>query len=299
MNSLDLPSIGVQQNKALTAEITSTEVDKTISLLKTDKSPGSDGFTGEWYKMFKPELLPMLLSCFNYTLKEGHMPQSWSEALISVIPKEGKDKLDCSSYRPISILNIDYKLFAAIIARRMEDIVSDMIDPDQTGFVKERQTQDNIRRTLHVIDYLTKEKISSTLISLDAAQAFDSVGWDFLYQVLERFGFDEKSVLCIRSLYSSPTARIKINGHLSCPIRLGRGCRQGCVLSPALFALFIEPLAQAIREDPEIQGVLIGNTEYKISLFADDILLTLRHPELSVPKLMTALSTFGTTQVIN
>ena len=294
LNSLDLPSIGLQQNKVLTAVITSTEIDEAISLLKTDKSPGSDGFTGEWYKMFRTELLPMLLSSFNYTLKEGHMPQSWSEALITVIPKEGKDKLECSSYRPISILNIDYKLFASIIARRMEGIISDMVDPDQAGFVRERQTQDNIRRTLHVADHIIKENMSATLISLDAMAAFDSVGFEYLYQVLERFGFNEKSVKCIRSLYSSPTARIKINGHLSRSIKLERGCRQGCVLSPGLFALFLKPLAQAIREDPEIQGVLIGNTEYKISLFADDILLTLGSPENSLPKLMSVLSTFGT-----
>lgn len=144
-----------------------------------------------------------------------------------------------------------------------------------------------------MVEYVIKGNISATLISLYAEKVFDSVGWSFLYQVLQRFGFNEKSVQCIRSLYSNPTARIRINGHLTQPIKLERGCRQGCPLSPALFALFIEPLAQAIREDPGIKGISIGDNEYKISLFADDILLTLTDVQRSAPKLMSLLGLFG------
>lgn len=90
-------------------------------------------------------------------LKEGEIPNSWREAFISVIPKEGKDKLDCSNYRLVSVLNQDYRLFTAILARRLETILPDIINLDQTGFIKQRQTQDNIRRTLHVIQTLSEK----------------------------------------------------------------------------------------------------------------------------------------------
>ena len=293
LESLDLPSIGEEQNKALMAEITMEEIGKAISRLKANKAPGTDGFPGEWYKAFKDEIVPMLFDCFNYTLKKGEPPSTWREAIILVIPKEGKDRKECSSYRPISVLNIDYKLYASILVKRLEHIIVELVDPDQTGFVRERQTQDNIRRVLHVIDHVNKGNIGATVISLDAEKAFDSVRWKYLYLALRRFGFKDDFINCIRTLYSSPNARIKINGHLSQVVNLERGCRQGCPLSPALFALFIEPLAQLIRDDEVIKGVMVRGLEQKICLYADDVLLFITTPEVSIPRLMSSLKDFG------
>lgn len=139
---------------------------------------------------------------------------------------------------------IKYRLYASIIAKRLEHIIPDLIDTDQTRFIKQRQTYDNVWRTLHLMDFVDKTKSSAPLISLDAENTFDSVRWEFFYLVSQRFGFNEKAINCFKSLYSSPTARIKINGNISNSIALERGCRQGCPLSPTLFALFIEPLAQ-------------------------------------------------------
>ena len=142
LSSLHLPSIGEQQNKEIMSEITA-ELNKPISRLKANKAPGSDGYPSEWYKTFKFQITPMLLNCFNHTLRTGEAPQSWKEAVISIIPKEGQDKKECGSYRPISVLNVDYKLFASILYKRLESIVPELVDLDQTGFVLNRQTQDN------------------------------------------------------------------------------------------------------------------------------------------------------------
>lgn len=291
LDSLDLPSIGTEQNKKLTQQITEEEIGKAISNLKGNKVPGPDGFPSEWYKCFKQMIVPTLKSCFNQVLEGGEIPISWNQALISVILKPGKDATECSSYRPVSVLNIDYGIFTTIMAKRFENILSDLIDTDQTGFVKNRTTHDNIRRAFKIINHM--KPTESVVLSLDAEKAFDSVRWEFLYMSLKRFRFNYQVINCLKSLYKSPTARIKINGDLSDGVSLKRGCRQGCAMSATLFVLFIEPLAQAIRESENIIGVNVYNTEYKICLYADDILLTLIKPDISLTTLISLLKKYG------
>lgn len=125
LESLDLPSVGLEQNKLITQEITKAEIDNAISRLKTNKVPGGDGFLAKWSKLFRDLLTPMLLKCLNYVLKGRETPVSWNQAIISVIPKVGKERTECSSYRVISVLNIDYRLFASIIAKRLENLIPD------------------------------------------------------------------------------------------------------------------------------------------------------------------------------
>uniref|UniRef100_A0A669ELI9 Reverse transcriptase domain-containing protein n=1 Tax=Oreochromis niloticus TaxID=8128 RepID=A0A669ELI9_ORENI len=293
LNSLDLPTIGREANSKLTSLISREEISKAISSLKSNKSPGTDGLPAEWYKTMKESLLPLLETSFNYILEGGLVPPSWKEAFISVLPKEGQNRLNCKSYRPISVLNSDYKLYTTILVRRMDAIMPSLIDEDQTGFLKNRQTHDNIRRALHIIEHIDNKKNSSIILSLDAEKAYDSVNWDFLFLVMKRFGFCSEFIKCFQALYSLPTARIKINGSLSDTILLERGCRQGCPASPYLFNLFIEPLAQAIRQETSLKGIVIGGDEYKVCLYADDVLVTITDPSSGIPVLMGMLETYG------
>jgi len=291
LNTLDMPSIGEIQNKSLIAEITTEELQQVMGKLKSGKSPGSDGFPSEWYRAYYKELMPLLRDTFNLVIKEGKTPPSWKEAIISVIPKEKKDREYCQNYRPISLLNTDYTIFSSILASRIQLFLPDLIDEDQTGFVKGRQTYDNIRRTLHIIDRANRNKLPIGLISLDAEKAFDRVNLEFLYLTLEKLVFNDKSVQCIK--YQNPTARVRINGSLSERFLLERGTRQGCCLSPSLFAINIQPLAQLIRQHLLIPGVEINGMEHKICLFADDVMIYLAEPKKHLIKLMQVLEQFN------
>lgn len=290
---LNLPQIGEEQNNQIVSEITQEEINTAISKLKNNKSPGADGYTSEWYKVFRRTLTPLLHKTFNSILKGGAVPESWREAIISVIAKDGKDGTICSNYRPISVLNVDYRIFTAILARRMEKILPEIISLDQTGFIKHRQTNDNIRRTLHIMKHIKDMKLKALILGMDAEKAFDSVKWEFLFKVMKRFNFHERFIKTIKTLYTNPIARIKVNGSLSNVINLERGCRQGCSVSPLLFAIFLEPLSQWIKQNNSIKGVKVGGIEQKIAMFADDVLIYLENPELSLPILMKSFTDFG------
>lgn len=154
---------------------------------------------------------------------------------------------------------------------------------DQTAFVVTRQTHDNIRRSLHIIRHIHQNKIAAMLISIDAEKAFDSVRWKFLFTVMKKLGFNVQLIKTLEALYTKPEAKLKINGELSDSFQLERSTRQGCPLSPLLFAVFIEPLAQWIRQNNSISGVKLGAGEQKLALFADDILIYLTNPTKSLP----------------
>lgn len=277
----------------MVSEISTEEIWAAISKLKNNKSPGADGYISELYNIFQKSLIPLLHRTFNWIMKGGAVPDSWREAIISVIAKEGKDVTNCSNYRPISVLNVDYRLFTEILARRIEKILPDVISLDQTGFIKHRQTQDNIRQTLHIIKHIDEKKLEALIMGMDAEKAFDSVGWEFLFRVMKRFNFHEKCIKTIQTLYTNPIARIKVNGSLSKTIKLGKGCRQGCSVSPLLFAIFLEPLSQWIKQNDSIKGVTIAGIEQKIALFADDVLIYLVNPNSSLSVLLDAFKEFG------
>ena len=94
-----------------------------------------------------------------------------------LLNSKGKDSLDCKQFRPISVLNLDYKMYMAILASRIEKLLPSLIHLDQTGFIHERQTQDSLRRTLHIMWYIQQNKTQAMLVGLDAEKAFDSVRW--------------------------------------------------------------------------------------------------------------------------
>lgn len=251
-NSICLTKLTEEEADLLTRPITREEIKNSILNLKNNKSPGVDGLPGEYYKMFEGELAPLLDKVYNYALSKGDPPQSWSEAIISVIYKDGKDPTLCSSYRPISLLFVDLKILTAIIANRMQKYMRKLVKPDQTGFIASRQGTDNVRRALNLQIVAQKRNTPSMLLSLDAEKAFDWVDWGFLQQALRHMGFNEMFIKWVQTFYKNPKSRVRVNGHCSKFFPLGRGTRQGEVLSPSLFALSIEPLAELIRSNPLI-----------------------------------------------
>lgn len=293
LKQLSLPLVTQEQNNNLVQPISEEEIVKVIKKSKAGKSPGSDGYTYEFYKEFQHILIPILSRVFNDILGNAQWPTTWSTSVISVIHKEGKNPEDCSSYRPISLLNVDQKLFTAIMANRLTDILPNLIHFDQTGFVKDRVLGDNIRKTINIIDHTLRTNISMLAIMLDAEKAFDRLLWPFLTNVCEKFGFHHRFINLLKVMYKHSTAKVRVNGTLSDQFIIQRGTKQGDPLSPQLFALCIEPLAEQIRTNRQIKGVTIEEIEHKIALYADDVILYLTDVCNSLPTLMEEIRKYS------
>lgn len=215
---------------------------------------------------------------FADSLKNSQLPPTLNLANISLILKKNKPPDSCSSYWPISLIGVDAKIFSKLLARRLEVVLPNLINPDQTDFIQKRFSITNIRRLLNVIQYTNQQHCEAISVSLDAEKAFNRVEWGYLFEALQRFSIEGEFRKWIQTMSCVIT-----NGLRSDSFPLARGTRQGCPLSPLLFALALEPLAEAIWQNKDIKGISIRGGEHKIALYADGILLFLSSPELSIP----------------
>lgn len=250
--------------------LTIGECYNVLNNMSSNKSPGNDGLSSEWYWKFWNVIGNFLVDVLNTGLRKGELSSSQKQAVITLIEKEGKDRCKLKNWRPISLLNVDYKIASKVLASRICKVIPNLINSDQSGFVKGRFIGESIRTIADIINYTKYKDIPGLLLFLDFEKAFDSLEWDFLFKVLERMNFGSDFVSHVKSLYKNISSCVMNNGLASNYFTVGRGVRQGDPLSPYLFILAIELLSCTIRDDNTIEGILINDVEIKIVQYADD-----------------------------
>ena len=266
----NLPKLKDADLEELERPLTKQECFETLKTCSKGKCPGSDGFTVEFFQQFWTALGEEMVQSFNYASRHGHLNITQRQGIIKVVPKKRKNKLYLENWRPISLLNIDYKIITKTIASRISNVLPFLIHDDQTGYVKGRYIGQNIRLIQDIMKITSLENIPGMAIFIDFKKAFDSVDWEFLAKVLETFNFGPQIRNWIRTFYTDISSCVINNGHASEFFSLQRGVRQGCPLSGILFALCAEILANAVSNNKNIRGIQIHNKEYILSQYADD-----------------------------
>ena len=179
------------------------------------------------------------------------------------------------NWRPITLLNIIYKIASGVVANRIKQYLPKLINEDQTGFISGRYIGENTRLLYDVLHFTEKENIPGLLLLVDFEKAFDTVSWSCIEQTLKYFNFGESIINWIKLFQNNIYSSINQGGNLSESIPICRGCRQGDPASSYIFVLCAELLAARIRNNQEIKGIKLGKKEIKLSLFADDTTLIL------------------------
>uniref|UniRef100_A0A803J6R9 Reverse transcriptase domain-containing protein n=1 Tax=Xenopus tropicalis TaxID=8364 RepID=A0A803J6R9_XENTR len=245
LSKLTMPTLSDTQSAHLNAPITQEEVISTIKSLQNNKAPGPDGFSNNFFKKLSSPVAPQLTKLFNSLHLSQAPRKELFQATITTIPKPNKDTTKVENYHPISLLNSDIKIYAKILANRLNPILRGLISNDQVGFVPTRQAPDNTRKVINIAISANQTRSPCLLVALDAEKAFDRVSWLYLQKVLEKFGFSGTFLEHVLTLYKFPSASIRANGQSSPTFTLSNGTRQGCPLSPLIFVLLMEPLAEA------------------------------------------------------
>jgi len=271
--------------------VTKNECAKSLKEMANQKSPGTDGFSTEFYKFFWNDISEHVVSSFNYAFNHGNLSIDQMRGIISLTPKKDKDKLYIKNWRPIALLNTDYKLLAKILSTRLKNVISKIINPDQTGYITGRYIGENIRTVADTIEYITQNKESALIILIDFEKAFDTIKWSFIDKALKNVNLGPDFRKWVNILYKDSKSTVINNGHFTKFFKLQRGVRQGCPLSVYLFLVVVEHLACHIRNNKNISGILLNNDELKISQMADDTTIFLKSHH-SIQPLINALNDF-------
>ncbi|CAM5171508.1 unnamed protein product, partial [Natator depressus] len=273
----ELPTVSVGDRDRLELPLTLAEFSEALRRMPTNKSPGMDGLTVEFYRAFWDILGPDLVTVWAESLQGGVLPLSCRRAVLALLPKKG-DLRDLRNWRPLSLLSTDYKIVAKAISLRLGSVMADVIHPDQTYTVPGRSIFDNLFLVRDLLELGRRDGLSFALLSLDQEKAFDRVDHGYLLSTLRAFGFGPQFVSFLRVLYASAECLVRLNWTLTEPVSFGRGVRQGCPLSGQLYALAIEPFLCLLRR--RLTGLVLREPELRLvlSAYADDVLLVVQDP---------------------
>ncbi|KAL9664765.1 hypothetical protein QQ045_020172 [Rhodiola kirilowii] len=277
LEELSFSSLNDDQRVFLERDISEEEILLALKDCDGNKAPGPDIFNINFYKKFWLMVGDEVVGFIKEFCVNGRLSRGINKTYLALIPKSVNPH-SFAVFRPISLVNSMYKILSKCLARRLSSVLPQIISPNQSAFITDRNILDDIMIVNELIHAVKKEKRSAIVKKLDFKKAYDSVSWEYLRSIQASMGFGAKWMGWMSECYSSVSLSILINGSPTKEIFMERGLRQGDPLSPLLFLMAVEGLSRILNnvvQKGRISGVeWVRNRESLTHLqFADDTVL--------------------------
>ena len=278
----------------LDGEISDEEIKIAEYILRNGKSPGFDSISNEMLQCLREARPDILRKIFNSILKSPKTIDKWSISMINPLHKSGS-KMDPDNYRGISLISCFSKFFSAILNIRLTQFALDrgIFSKSQLGFLAGCRTADALLILGNLIEFYCKRNSKYIFgCFVDFKKAFDSIPRRILFQKLLNYGINGKFYDCLVNIYSNDIACIKVDNYLTPSFIANQGVKQGCILSPTLFNIFLadfQPLIETDACDPVQINV---RTNLGCLIWADDILLLSKSKE-GLQNMLSVLNTYS------
>lgn len=243
------------ENAILDQIPTIEEISKALKEMKNNKSAGNDGIPAEILKCLVPEIVPHLKVLFDKIWSHEQVPQDFRDALIVNIFKKKGDPADCGNYRGISLLVVAGKILARVMSNRLLPYLDKLLPQSQCGFRPNRSTIDMIFALRQLQEKVIEQQEELHVAFVDITKAFDSIDRNTLWKIMFRFGIPSKFVAICKSLHVNNWSRVAHNGKITDPFQTHTGVRQGCVLAPLLFNIFMAALSIIVDRKLTERGI--------------------------------------------
>ena len=249
-----------------------SEVVAAMKELKTSKAAGVDGIPAELIKCLGEEGVSMMWQMCKKIWKTGKWSTDWRRAVFVTLPKKGNLK-ECSNHRTISLISHASKVLLKIINGRMKNKIKEEVSVMQAGFRAGRGTRDHILNLKNIMEKYRDHKLPLYLCFIDYSKAFDCVEHRALWSVMEELGFPKHIIKLISNLYEDQESAVRLGDNsITDWFKIGKGVRQGCILSPNLFSIYTERIMRKALDGFD-GGIVVGGRNYTDLRYADDTVL--------------------------
>ncbi|GJT47678.1 RNA-directed DNA polymerase, eukaryota [Tanacetum coccineum] len=283
------------QRDELEIEVSKEEIKRAVWDCGIDKSPGPDGFTFGFYRYYWKVIESDVVDVVSFFFHNGFFHKGSNLSFIALILKIS-DAHMVKDYRPISLIGSLYKIIAKILANRLVNVLGDIVNEVQSAFITNRQILDGPFILNELFQWCKSKKKQSLIFKVDFVKAYDSVRWEFLDDILTKFGFGDRWCGWIRSCLTSSRGSILVNGSPTEEFQFHKGLKQGDPLSPFLFILVMESLHisfQRVVDAGLIKGNVLGLTlQHSHMFYVDDAVFVGQWSDANIDTLVHVLDCF-------